>query len=59
MERGTTATAVHTHRQYPTNVTEAQWQLLIPLLPKRNGNICISIHICQGLQCELERIFRT
>ena len=25
---------MNTHRQYPTNVTEAQWQLLIPLLPK-------------------------
>ncbi len=35
MERGTTAPAVHTHREYPTNVTEMQWQLLIPLLPKR------------------------
>ena len=26
---------MNTPRQYPTNVTEAQWQLLIPLLPKR------------------------
>ena len=26
---------MNTHREYPTNVTEAQWQLLIPLLPKR------------------------
>ena len=26
---------MNTHRQYPTNVTETQWQLLIPLLPKR------------------------
>ena len=26
---------MNTHQQYPTNVTEAQWQLLIPLLPKR------------------------
>ncbi len=26
---------MNTHRQYPTNVTQAQWQLLIPLLPKR------------------------
>jgi len=26
---------MNTHRQYPTNITEAQWQLLIPLLPKR------------------------
>ncbi len=25
---------MNTHRQYPTNVTQAQWQLLIPLLPK-------------------------
>ncbi len=35
MERCTTAPAVHTHKQYPTNVTQAQWHLLIPLLPKR------------------------
>lgn len=35
MERGTTAPAVHTHRQYPINVTEAQWQQLLPLRPKR------------------------
>ncbi len=26
---------MNTPREYPTNVTEAQWQLLIPLLPKR------------------------
>ena len=26
---------MNTHRQYPTNVTQAQWQQLIPLLPKR------------------------
>ncbi len=26
---------MNTPRQYPTNVTEAQWQLLIPRLPKR------------------------
>ena len=26
---------MNTHRQYPTNVTQAQWELLIPLLPKR------------------------
>ena len=35
MERCTTAPAVHTHKQYPTNVTQAQWHRLIPLLPKR------------------------
>ena len=26
---------MNTQREYPTNVTQAQWQLLIPLLPKR------------------------
>ncbi len=26
---------MNTHKQYPTNVTQAQWHLLIPLLPKR------------------------
>ena len=26
---------MNTQRQYPTNVTQAQWQLLLPLLPKR------------------------
>ena len=25
---------MNTHREYPTNVTQAQWQLLILLLPK-------------------------
>ncbi len=26
---------MNTQRQYPTNVTQSQWQLLIALLPKR------------------------
>ena len=37
MERGTTAPAVHTHRQYPINVTEAQSQQLLPCRPNANG----------------------
>ena len=42
---------MNTHKQYPTNVTQAQWHLLIPLLPKRKQvAVDVPLSMCANVQ---------
>ena len=56
---------MNTHKQYPTNVTQAQWHLLIPLLPKRKwrkgsrGRPPVNVQDRDGLKQVLNQYFDT